>query len=141
MPARDSYHDIVKRALTKAGWLITHDPLRLRWGGKDMYVDLGAERLLAAERDGQRIAVEIKGFTSPSEMDDIEHALGQFMVYHAVLLEIEPDRRLYLAAPNAVIVNIFQEPLGMLLLRRYSVRLLGFDLVREEITQWIPSID
>jgi XisH protein len=72
MPARDSYHDSVKRALMKAGWTITHDPLRLVWGGKDLYVDLGAERLLAAERAGQQIAVEIKSFTNASEMNDLE---------------------------------------------------------------------
>ncbi len=54
MPVRDIYHDAVRRALIKDGWTITHDPLRLDWGGKDMYVDLGAERLLAAEKGEQR---------------------------------------------------------------------------------------
>ena len=87
MPARDSYHDSIKHALIKAGWTITHDPLRLSWGGKDMYVDLGAERLLAAERTGQQIAVEIKSFTNASEMNDLEQALGQYLVYRAVLAE------------------------------------------------------
>ena len=29
MPRRDLYHDIVKNALVKAGWSITHDPLIL----------------------------------------------------------------------------------------------------------------
>ena len=41
MPARNIYHDSVRSALQKDGWLITHDPLRLSWGGKDLYVDLG----------------------------------------------------------------------------------------------------
>jgi hypothetical protein len=56
MPAKDIFHNAVKNALIKDGWTITHDPLRLTWGGKDMYVDLGAERLLAAEKAGQQIA-------------------------------------------------------------------------------------
>ena len=43
MPARDMYHDAVRNALVKDGWTITHDPFRLSWGGRDMYVDLGAE--------------------------------------------------------------------------------------------------
>ncbi len=60
MPARDLYHDQVKKALIKDGWHITHDPLRLSWGGKDLYVDLGAEQLIGAEKDKQRIAVEVK---------------------------------------------------------------------------------
>ena len=48
MPARDIYHDAVKNALLKDGWTITDDPLHLKWGQKDMYVDLGAQQLLAA---------------------------------------------------------------------------------------------
>jgi XisH protein len=60
MPARDRYHQQVKNALLQDGWIITHDPLRLQWGLKDMFVDLGAERLLAAEKDHRRIAVEVK---------------------------------------------------------------------------------
>ena len=140
MPARDSYHDSVKRALMKAGWTITHDPLRLVWGGKDMYVDLGAERLLAAERAGQQIAVEIKSFTNASEMNDLEQALGQYLVYRAVLAESEPNRLLYLATPNTVIVNLFEEPLGQLLLKTYPVALVGFNPTTEEIVQWIPRI-
>ena len=38
MPAKDLYHDIVKKALVKDGWNITHNPLHLRWGTKDLYV-------------------------------------------------------------------------------------------------------
>jgi hypothetical protein len=68
MPARDIYHDVVKKALIKDGWTITHDPLRLQWGAKDIYVDLGAEQLLAAEKTGWKIAVEIKSFTGPAEV-------------------------------------------------------------------------
>ena len=76
--AKDRYHDCVKNALIKDGWVITHDPLRLPWGGKDMYIDLGAELLLAAEKGEQRIAVEIKSFLGRSELEDLERALGQF---------------------------------------------------------------
>jgi hypothetical protein len=79
MPARDIYHNTVKQALIKEGWEITHDPLRLQWGTKDMYVDLAAEQLVAAERRGQKIAVEIKSFIGPSEIEDLRNALGQFV--------------------------------------------------------------
>ncbi len=70
MPAKDIYHNCVKNALIKEDWTITHDPLGLKWGRKDMYVDLGAEQLLAANKADRKIAVEIKSFTSPSEMSD-----------------------------------------------------------------------
>jgi hypothetical protein len=138
MPARDRYHDHVKSALLKEGWTITHDPLRLKWGLKDMYVDLGAEQLLAAEKGTRRIAVEVKSFVGLSEMDDLEKAIGQYVVYHDVLLQVEPERDLYLAINEATFVNLFEEPIGKLLLDNRRVRLLVFDPQTEVIRQWIP---
>ena len=138
MPARDRYHDQVKAALLKEGWTITHDPLRLHWGLKDMYVDLGAEQLLAAEKDTRKIAVEVKSFVGLSEMDDLEKAIGQYVVYHDVLLQVEPERALYLAVNEETFVNLFEEPIGKLLLDNRRVRLLVFDPQTEVIRQWIP---
>lgn len=65
MPVRDRYHQSVKNALIKDGWTITDDPLHLKWGKRDMYVDLGAEKLIAAQKEGQCIAVA--GFSLPSD--------------------------------------------------------------------------
>ena len=56
------YHDAVKSALVKDGWTITHDPYHLPSAGKHLYVDLGAEQFLAAEKMTDKIAVEIKSF-------------------------------------------------------------------------------
>jgi len=97
MPALDIYHDQVKNALIKDGWTITDDPLTIRFGRKVPYVDLAAQRLLAAERAGSRIAVEIKSFVGRSDVLDLEQALGQFVLYAEVLAETDPDRILYLA--------------------------------------------
>jgi hypothetical protein len=138
MPVRDIYHDHVKNALIKDGWMITNDPLKLEWGGKDMYVDLGAEQLLAAEKAGRQIAVEIKSFVGASDLDDLEKALGQYVLYHDVLAELEPQRTLYLAVPQKVLLDIFEEPLGKLLLKNNRVQLFGFDPRTEVIVQWIP---
>ncbi|MEB3280223.1 MAG: element excision factor XisH family protein [Lyngbya sp.] len=81
MPALDLYHDAVKNALIKDNWTITHDPLHLRWGTKDMYVDLGAKQLLAAELEDRKIAVEIKSFIGYSDVEDLRNAVGQFVMY------------------------------------------------------------
>jgi hypothetical protein len=137
MPARDTYHDAARNALIKDGWTITHDPLCLAWGGKEMYVDLGAERLLAAERLEQRIAVEIKSFLGKSLLDDLEKALGQFILYRSVLAKLEPERQMVLAVPYDVAV-LFDEPLGQLLLEENVVRAFSFDPVKEVIVRWIP---
>ncbi|ETW93946.1 MAG: fatty-acid oxidation protein subunit alpha, partial [Candidatus Entotheonella factor] len=96
MPAKDIYHNAVRNALVKDGWMITHDPLRLQWGARDLYVDLGAEQLVAAEKPGQKIAVEIKSFVGQSVVADLEQALGQYILYHDILAYAEPDRQLYL---------------------------------------------
>jgi len=90
MPALDIYHDQVKNALIKDGWTITDDPLTIRFGRKVLYVDLAAQRLLAAERAGSRIAVEIKSFVGRSDVLDLEQALGQFVLYAEVLAETDP---------------------------------------------------
>jgi XisH protein len=56
--ARDLIHNIVKNALINDGWNITHDPYPVKIGGFDMEIDLGAENLVAAEREGEKIAIE-----------------------------------------------------------------------------------
>ena len=138
MPAKDIYHDCVRNALIKDSWTITHDPLILKWGLKDLYIDLGAQQLLAAEKNKQKIAVEIKSFVSSSEVEDLKNALGQFILYHDILNRIEPDRTLYLAIRETVFVDLFEEPIGRILLENQRVRLIVFDSQAEEIVKWIP---
>jgi len=36
MPQRDIYHDSVVKALLYEGWMITDDPLRLSYGGRNV---------------------------------------------------------------------------------------------------------
>ncbi len=81
MPAKDMYHDLVHRLLVADGWRITHDPYRIVVGRKNLFVDLGAEKIIAADRDGKRIAVEVKSFEGKSEVHDLEEALGQYLLY------------------------------------------------------------
>ncbi|MBD2653867.1 XisH family protein [Synechocystis sp. FACHB-383] len=137
MPARDIYHNTVKTALIKDGWTITKDPLSLRLGKKDLFIDLGAEKLIAAEKGSQKIAVEIKSFVGASEIQDLENALGQFVLYQNVLNVLEPDRLLFLAIREAVFFDLFEEEIGKLLLERNVVQLLSFDPDQEIITRWI----
>ncbi|NJO52721.1 MAG: fatty-acid oxidation protein subunit alpha [Leptolyngbyaceae cyanobacterium RM2_2_4] len=136
MAAKDIFHDAARRALEKDGWLITDDPLFLRFGGLEMYIDLGAERLLAAERNGEKIAVEIKSFISPSATSEFSTALGQFLKYQLALEEVQPDRLLYLAIPADAYRDFFTLELPRLLVQRYQVRLIVYDPEEEVITQW-----
>ena len=72
MPVRDVYHTAVRNALVKDGWIITHDPYTFTFGLRNLFVDLGAEWPIAAEKGGRKIAVEIKSFGSPSEVHDLK---------------------------------------------------------------------
>ncbi len=138
MPARDKYHDCVCNALIKDGWTITNDPYTLKWGTKDLFVDLGAERVLAAEKGSKKIAVEIKSFIGQSEMADLEQALGQYTLYRAILSQQEPDRQLFLAVPEHAMHDVFEEPIGELLLASGLTRLFAFSILKEEIIRWMP---
>jgi hypothetical protein len=138
MPAKDIYHDNVKKALLKDGWTITDDPFRLRLGTKDLYIDLGAEKLLAAQKNEQKIAVEIKSFISPSPIQDLENALGEYILYFDILTRLEPERTLHLAIRNETYSELFEEPIGRILLENQRLRLLVFDPDREVLLRWIP---
>ena len=66
MPAKDIYHDTVKNALIKDGWIITAENLQLPWGGTQTYIDIIADEVFIAEKEGRKIAVEVKSFINPS---------------------------------------------------------------------------
>lgn len=102
-----------------------------------MYVDLGAERLVAAEKAGRKIAVEIKGFGGQSEMAELEKAVGQLTIYRLVLAKRQLDFILYLAVPQEIVEDIFEEPLGKLLIEDGLTRIVSFNPETEEIIQWI----
>ncbi len=137
MPAKDIYHDTVKNALIKDGWTITDDPYRLSLGKRKMYVDLGAEKLIAAEKDSRKIAVEIKSFIGKSELDDFENALGQYILYENVMKVKEPNRRLYLAVADNKFEAVFEDELGKLIMQEENLRICVFNPETEEIVQWI----
>jgi XisH protein len=137
MPAKDIFHDCFKAALIKDGWQVTHDPYTLKIGKKDLFIDLGAEKLLAAERDRQKIAIEIKSFVSPSEIRDLETALGQYVLYQNVLMRTEPDRILYLAIRESSFIKLFEQEIGQILLENQVLKLLTFNPETEELTRWI----
>ena len=137
MPAKDIFHDCFKAALLKDGWQVTHDPYNLKVGKKDLFIDLGAEKLLAAEKGSQKIAIEIKSFVSPSEIRDLEVALGQYVLYQNVLARTEPERILYLAIRESTFIKLFEQEIGQMLLENQVPKLLVFNPETEEIARWI----
>jgi hypothetical protein len=136
VPAKDTYHGQVRAALIKDGWTITHDPYTMTFGQKDVFVDLGAERILAAEKGGEKIAVEIKSFQGASDIRDLELAIGQYVFYRSLLARSEPDRKIFLAVPATVYANTFQEPIARPVIADQKIAVIAFDPDKEVIVQW-----
>lgn len=137
MSAKDIFHNAVKVALQKDGWTITDDPLYLRLGDDQLRVDLAAQRLIAATRDQEQIAVEVKSFLAPSAIAEFHTALGQFLNYRAVLQIQQPHRKLYLAVPLDIYRSFFRRDLPQLSIQTYQLKLIVFEPTVEVIVQWI----
>jgi XisH protein len=137
MSAKDATHTAVRHALEKDGWTITHDPYYLKVGGVELYIDLGAEEILAAERNGQKIAVEVKSFLGASSISEFHTALGQFINYQLALEDKEPDRVLYLAVPFNTYDEFFTLPFIQKVIERQHLNLLIYDDQEEVISTWI----
>jgi hypothetical protein len=136
MPAKDIYHGTVKNALTKEEWQVTHDPLFIQSGGADMYIDLGAEHLIAAEKVGEKIAVEIKSFIQNSFISEFHLAIGQYINYRLALKTEEPERTLYLAVSSDVAQESFLMPLVQAALETNQIKYLVYDIETEMIIKW-----
>ncbi|HAJ36485.1 MAG TPA: fatty-acid oxidation protein subunit alpha [Chloroflexi bacterium] len=137
MPARDLFHQAVKNALVRDGWVITHDPLHIEFGSFDFFIDLGAESLIGANRDGVQIAVEVKSFAGASSLSDFHTAVGQFVNYRLVLGKTDPERVLYLAVAEFAYVSLLGTEFGQLAIEAHQLKLIVFDEEQGVVTQWI----
>ena len=135
MARKDLIHDAIVASLEKAGWTITHDPLRLVFEEKPLAIDLGAE-LVSAERDNQKIAVEIKSFISNSSLTDFHAALGQYINYRIVLSKLEPDRTLFLAVGEDAYQDFFDSRFAQTVIQETKMNLIVCAIEQEEVILW-----
>ncbi|NER93283.1 MAG: fatty-acid oxidation protein subunit alpha [Symploca sp. SIO1B1] len=136
MSAKDTYHSAVRSALIKEGWTITDDPLTIEFEDVNLFVDLAAEQLIAAERGKEKIAVEIKSFIRDSMVSEFHTAAGQFINYRLALSELEPDRVLYLAIPNDAYESFFSKRFTQRSIESNQIKLIVFKPENEEIIKW-----
>jgi hypothetical protein len=139
MARKDLYHGIVRHALEKDNWIITHDPLDLTIGEVELLADLGAERVIGAEKDNQKIAVEIKSFVGQSPVSEFHKAIGQYENYRLSLEETDPNRSILLAIPEFAWEDFFQRPFIKKAIERYKIELIIFEPEIETILQWIKQ--
>ncbi len=135
--ARDVFHDLVRAGLEREGWTITADPYNLKLDRIKLQIDLAADRIIAAQRDREKIAVEIKSFLNPSVVTDFYGALGQFLSYRAVLRQADTERILFLAIPLDAYENFFQSTFARLMIREYDLKIIVYNSIEGGIVQWI----
>ncbi len=137
MARRDIYHEHVKEALINDGWEITHDPYQIKVGGIYQEIDLGAEKLIAAEREKDKIAVEVKSFIDKSPLTSFHEALGKFRNYSRALRHKEPERILFLAIPENVYNKFFQKPFIQEAIVEEQLHLIVYSTTEANIVSWI----
>ena len=139
MARKDKVHPIVRTALERDGWLITHDLHYVKSFDADYEVDLGAEKLIAASKGTTKVAIEAKSFLKASFANEFHSALGQYLNYAALISVQEPDRKLYLAVSKVIFDNYFQQPATAFVVKTYKVKLLIFNPLTEKIEEWLEE--
>lgn len=135
--ARDIYHNNVRDALIKDGWTITHDPFQVEYGDADLSIDLGAEKVIAAEKGERKIAVEVKSFVAKSLIYEFHEVLGQYLNYRRILrLTHQEYRQVILAVPSEAYDRLFRKEFVQITLEEEEVQYFVFDTSKNEILLW-----
>lgn len=135
--ARDIYHNNVRDALIKDGWTITHDPFQVQYSDADLSIDLGAEKVIAAEKGELKIAVEVKSFVAKSLIYEFHEVLGQYLNYRRILrLTHQEDRQVILAVPSEAYDRLFRKEFVQITLEEEGVQYFVFDTSKNEILLW-----
>ncbi|MCL2933753.1 MAG: XisH family protein [Trichodesmium sp. MAG_R03] len=137
MSRKDTYHYLVKSVLIREGWTIYHDPYFLKSDPK-LSIDLGAERIIAAEKNCDTLAVEVKSFITDSQVMELEKAIGQYGIYEELLKIQEPDRELYLAVPIDAFENIFSRQVGKVAVKKFNLKLIIFSFSELDLQKNLP---
>ncbi len=134
--AKDIFHDTVKNALIADGWEIIAEHLRINLDGSPMYVDIAAQEVIAAEKEGRKIAVEVKRFLESSPMNAFHTSLGQYLNYRLAIVQDKLDYTLYLAVPEEVYNLFFQLPFTRKVIEQYKLKLIVYN-TETEVLEWI----
>ena len=108
MARRDIHHQVLKLALEREGWNVTDDPFFVKIGRKTAEIDLGAERIILAERATEKIAVEVKSFVGTSMITEFYKALWQFLCTSVLYKLPNPSGRYIWLCLNLPMTNFLR---------------------------------
>jgi hypothetical protein len=114
----------------------THDLFILKDYDPEWEIDFGAEKIIAAERGTEKIAVEAKSYLGLSFAYEFHQILGQHLNYRAGLARLTPDRILYLAVPRDVYELEFTRKGIQNSIEDYHLRFFVFNEISKTIIQW-----
>jgi hypothetical protein len=137
MSTQDLYHDVVRDALRKDGWRITHTALQLKARAESRVGELWEGPWLIADKDERKIAVAVSSFVGHSSPADITQTWGQLALSRPHLHAMDADRVVYLAIRQATYSACFGGTEGDLLLKKEHMQLIVFDPRAEVIVQWV----
>jgi hypothetical protein len=140
MPAQDLYHDVVRDALRKDGWRITHTALQLKVKAESRAEELWEGPWLIADKDERKVAVAVDSFVGHSNLVDITQTWRQLGLSRPQLHAMDADRVVYLAVRQATYSACFAGGEGELVLAKEHMRLLVFDPRTEAIIQWVSRL-
>lgn len=107
MPCFDDCHEQVVKALQKDGWLVELLPLSLKAGNRRIHINIRAKRQENGSAQVVMLA-QVKCFADENTLTtDLYTAIGQYLIYRAILAELNIDYPLYLAVPVAIYKTIF----------------------------------
>ena len=119
----------LKDALVKDGWQVKPKALLLRDTGYQFLIDVDAEK------DGKRVAIEVKSWLSESFNQDWYMAFGQYLTYQGALHVEAPEYELYLAVPEDIYYKHFNTFI-LSLVKANSVKIVIFDTNTNTVAAW-----
>jgi hypothetical protein len=140
MPIQDLYHDVVRDALRKDGWRITHTALQLKARAESRTGEPWEGPWLIADKDERKVAVAVSSFVGRSNLEDITQTWAQLGLSRPRLHAMDSDRVVYLAVRQATYSACFAGAEGELVLAKEYMQLLVFDPRAETIVQWVPRL-
>ena len=138
MSTLDLYHDVVRDALRKDGWRITHTALQLKARAEARTGELWEGPWLIADKDERKVAVAVSSLVGRSNPADIKQTWRQLALSRPRLHAMDSDRVVYLAIRQATYRACFGGIDGDLLLEKEHMQLMVFDPRAEVIVQWVP---
>jgi XisH protein len=99
--------------------------------------DIGAEKIILAENNLRKIAVEVKSFVHISILHEFLNASGQYLTYSKIMSKNDPQRMLFIAMPTFVYYKIIQYDWAVEVIKDLNMHVILYHTEKIIIEEWI----